>query len=70
MFSNQFIFYKIKFLVFLLQKNYFSNLNRVWNGVEDTRYPTGIRRVRDEIINFNLLGIGYGYANMLGSRNK
>jgi len=41
MFNNQFIFSKIKFLIFSLQKKYFSNLNRVLNGVGDTRYQTG-----------------------------
>ena len=41
MFNNQFIFSKIKFLIFFLQKNYFSNLNRLWDKVGDTRYPMG-----------------------------
>jgi len=40
MFNNQFIFSKIKFLIFFLQKKYFSNLNGVWDGVEDTQYST------------------------------
>jgi len=41
MFNNQFIFSKIKFLLFFLQKKYFLNLNHVWDRVGDTRYPTG-----------------------------
>ena len=39
MFNNQFILSKIIFLIFFLQKNYFSNLNRVRNmdGIPDTQ---------------------------------
>jgi len=46
MFNNQFIFSKIKFLIFFYKKKYFSNLNRVWDRVGDTRYPTGTQQVR------------------------
>jgi len=45
MFNNQFIFSKIKFLIFFYKKKN-SNLNWVWDGVGDTRYPTGTRWVR------------------------
>jgi len=41
MFNNQFVFSKIKFLIFSLQKKYFSNLNWVQDWVGDTQYPTG-----------------------------
>jgi len=71
MFNNQFIFSKIKFLIFFLQKK---NIFLIWmvygmgSGISNTRrVPDGYR---DGTINLYPSGIGYEYEDMLGSRSK
>ena len=65
MFNNQFIFSKIKFLIFFYKKKYFSKwcVERGWGYPIPDGYGDGT-------INSNPSGIGYGYGDMLRSRGK
>ena len=66
MFNNKFIFSKIKFLIFSLQKKLFF---RFESGMgRDQGYPIS-NGYGDDIINFNPSGIRYGYRDILESRD-